>query len=66
MIYFKEIDIDNLAIIQEKCLDYIKTQETVYKKLKPASWYILNVEELKASCPNLQESFSKINHNTMF
>jgi len=61
MIYFKEIDIDNLVIIQEKCLAYIKTQETVYKKLKPASWYILNVEELKASCPKLQESFSKIN-----
>ena len=61
MRYFKEIDIDNLEIIQKKCLDYIKTQETVYKKLKPASWYILNVEELKSSCPELQESFSKIN-----
>jgi hypothetical protein len=61
VIYFKEIDIDNLEIIQKKCLDYVKTQEMVYKKLKPASWYVLNLEELKASCPELQESFSKIN-----
>jgi len=61
MIYFKEIDIDNLDIIQKKCLDYVKTQEMVYKKLKPASWYILNTDEVKASCPELQESFSKIN-----
>ena len=61
MIYFKEIDIDNLETIQKKCLNYITTQETVYKKLKPASWYVLNLEELTASCPELQESFSKIN-----
>jgi hypothetical protein len=61
MIYFKEIDIENLEIIQEKCLNYVKTQETVYKKLKPASWYILNTEEVTDSCPELQQSFSKMN-----
>lgn len=60
MIYFKEIDIDNLDIIKTKCLGYIKTQETVYKKLKPASWYVLNVEELTANCPELQQSFDKL------
>jgi hypothetical protein len=61
MIYFKEIELDNLEIIQEKCLEYIKTQEIVYKKLKPASWYILKVDELMTSCPELQLSFSKFN-----
>jgi hypothetical protein len=61
MIYFKEIDIDNLETIQKKCLDYLKTQETIYKKLKPVIWHSLNLKELKAICPELQESFSKIN-----
>jgi hypothetical protein len=66
MIYFKEIDIDNLETIQKKCLDYVKTKEEIYKRLKPIGWYLFNLEELKVSCPELQESFSKINLDIIY
>lgn len=54
MRYYKEIDLDNLDVIIEKCLAYVKREETLSH-----AWNKLNEKALFNACPELQLSFSK-------
>lgn len=58
MIYYKPIELDYYTAIIEKGLTYIKTIDKVYNKLLPkASFYNLNLDELKKACPELELAF---------
>ena len=60
MIYYKPIELDYYDIIVKKCLTYVKTNDTIYSRLTPAtSWYNLNLEILKRICPELDVAFQK-------
>jgi len=59
MRYYNKIDLDNIDIIIEKSLNYVKLQTDVYLRKKDASFYWLNASELLEACPEINQSFSK-------
>jgi hypothetical protein len=58
MNYYKYIDIDDLDIIINKCLGYVKSIDKIYKReISSTNWYNLNIKELREVCPELVTSF---------
>ena len=58
--FYKQIEIDHYDVIIEKCLAYVKSVNKIYNRELPiASWYDLNVKDLKNACPELEVAFQK-------
>ena len=67
MQYYKEIDLENISIIQEKCLAYIKSISLIYERRDDpnpyrvsANSYAMPGAQLIAECPELAESLEKV------
>jgi hypothetical protein len=67
MKYYKKIEIENLEVIQKKVLQFIKFKHpTIYFRKVESSWNHLDVPSLLAACPELSESFGKLNLSCIF
>ena len=59
MKYYNKIELDNLDVIIDKCLGYVRLQEDIYLRRKSASFYWLDTAKLLDECPEINKSFSK-------
>jgi hypothetical protein len=67
MQYYKKIEIENLEIIQKKVLKFIKlTQPNIYFRTAGTSWNHLIISDLLSACPELVDSFAKLNLTCVF
>lgn len=60
MIYYKLLDIENIDVIIQKCLQYTKTIDNAYNR-KFGSWNTIRVSELVNVCPELVTGLQKYN-----
>jgi hypothetical protein len=67
MKYYKKIELENLEVIQKKVLYFIKLKHpTIYFRKFESSWNHLEVPDLLKACPELVESFAKLNLTCTF
>jgi hypothetical protein len=59
MQYYRELDLDNLDILIEKSLAYVKPVMNDVNSLHVGNWYSLDRVQLFAACPELEYAFIK-------
>jgi len=60
MLYYKLLEIENIDVIIQKCLQYAKTIDTAYYRIL-SSWNPIKESELVDACPELVTELQKYN-----